>query len=120
MVHENKKSRYAVICPVCGKNFRPVQFSFSTGTFRCLNCGELLQYTRENIWVVLPISVAAAIILALYLGYGGVVFGVVTFFAASVIFFLGIGIAYQVRPPGVRQGLRDGDAGLRLTDKPRR
>jgi len=83
-------------------------------------CGELLEYTRENIWMVLPTSVVFAIILAFYLGYRGLTFAFVTICIASVIFFLGISIAYQVHPPRAQQSLKNGDVGLRLTDKPPR
>jgi len=120
MLDQKKHSRYAVLCPLCNKNFRPIQFSIGKGTFRCPKCGGLLQYTRENVWVVLPVSVVSAAILPLYLGYSGLIFAVVAFVTASVIFFLGIGIAFRVHPPGVQQSSRKGDAELRLTDKPRR
>lgn len=117
---EARASRYAVICPVCRESIRPVQFSIGKGTFRCPMCGELLQYTRENIWLVLPISIASAIILGFYLGYRGFTFALVTICAASVIFFLGISIAYQLHPPKAQQSLKNSDVGLRLGDKPRR
>jgi hypothetical protein len=113
-------SRYSVICPVCREKIRPVLFAIREGTFRCPVCGESLEYTRENVWLVLPTSVMLTAVLAHYFGYRGLTFALVTFCVSSVIFFLGIGIAYQVRPPKAQQSLKSGDAGLRLTNKPPR
>jgi hypothetical protein len=91
-----------------------VQFFVRRGTFRCPSCGELLKYTRENVWFVLPTSIALAIALAFFLGYRGPVLGLITVCAAPVFFFLGISVAFHVHPPGVQQSLSNGDVGFRF------
>lgn len=70
--------------------------------------------------MVLPASLVFAIILAFYIGYRGLTFAFVTIGIASVIFFLGISIAYHVHPPRAQQSSKNGDIGLRLKDKPPR
>lgn len=113
-------SRYSVTCPVCGERIRPVQFAIREGTFRCPECGKSLQYTRENIYFVLPASVVTAAILVYYFGYRGLMFTVVTFCVSLVIFVLGTSIAHHVHPPKAQQSFKNGNAGLCLTDKPPR
>ncbi len=61
-----------------------------------------------------------AIFLAFRFGYKGLILLVVSILVAVVIFFLSIGVVSYIWPPKVRQSLRNGDSGLRLTDRPPR
>lgn len=113
-------SRYSVTCPVCGTAIHPSQFSGGISTFRCTACGELLEYAPRGEPLLLPVGIVAGAILAFHLGYRGFALVLAAAGAALLIFFLGIFVAFQIRPPKVRQSLKNGDTGLRLTNRPHR
>ena len=117
---EASMSRYSVVCPFCGKKIRPVQFAIRKGTFLCPECGESLEYSRQNAWFVLPSSVVAAVVIVYYLGYRSFTFAIATFCVSLVIIVLGTSIAYHVRPPKAQRSFKNGGAGLRFTEKPPR
>jgi hypothetical protein len=114
-------SRYSVTCPVCGARIHPSQFSRGLSTFSCPECDALLEYETENLILALwPVSMVATGIVALYLGYRGITFVLVTIFVSFLIFLLGIFVAYQIHPPKVQQTTNSTDAELHLTDRPPR
>jgi hypothetical protein len=78
-----------------------------------------LEHVPRQDAVLLLFSVAAGIILAYRMGYGGFTFAIVAAGGASLVLVAAVSALYHIRPPKVRQSLKHGDAGLRLTDKPR-
>ena len=89
-------------------------------TFRCPNCGELLEYVPRNDVLVLISSMAAAAVLAFSLGYRGFTFFLVTVAATLLIVFVVVGLIYHLWPPKAQRSYKNGDTGLHLTDKSHR
>jgi hypothetical protein len=89
-------------------------------TFRCPGCDELLEYVPRNDALLLLTSMAAGILLAFFLGYMGLAFVLVALGSTLLILFVLVGVIFHIRPPKAQQSLKHGDAGLRLTDRPRR
>jgi hypothetical protein len=89
-------------------------------TFRCPQCGELLEFAPQNQWLVLLISIATGAILVFLMGYRGLtlVFGAIG--AAFLTLVLVVSVAFHIWPPKAQQCFRKGDTELRLTEKSRR
>jgi hypothetical protein len=119
---QSSLSRYAVECPVCETRFRPGTGKSRIGmtTFSCPACGEVLESAPRHDTLLMFTSIAVGVIFAYKFGYRGLIFAVVTAVAAFLTFFVLVGILFYTRPPKAQVSLKNGDAGLRLTDKRRR
>ena len=91
-------SAYSKICPACGVNIYPNEFSLGKPLV-CPHCHSALAYDQpysREVWVC---SVLVAIIVALKLRHEALTFILITTFATLVLGLVGIGIASLLFPP---------------------
>ena len=91
-------SAYSKICPACGANIYPNEFSLGKPLV-CPHCHIALAYDQpysREVWVC---SVLVAIFIAFKLEHGALTFILITISTSLVLGLLGIGVASLLFPP---------------------
>lgn len=94
-------SAYSKICPACGVNIYPNEFPLGKPLV-CPHCHSALAYDQpysREVWVC---SLLVAIVIALNLGHGALIFVLIAICATLGLGLLGISFASLLFPPPLK------------------
>ncbi len=92
-------SRYLRPCPVCGAIIRPSDIHRAGDSFPCPACGESLTYDHKYLWIIGPVSLAAAAYETWHLGYRDATFISITIVGTLLLILMGGFLQAFLVPP---------------------
>jgi len=110
--------RVDVTCPTCTASFNPAKVEKTIRTFKCPECGEVLEYeTGRFDYFLFFFCLYCVPVLAYFLGFRDLSLILLSIGGAAVFFFLGVAVHSFFVAPKAQLHLKYGDTGLHLTGR---